>query len=189
MEKRLIGGVLLLIGAISGLAWGGMLIAGADFAEDADPTGIIEGALTVCGAVFLVFSIIALVGAIMAITGKSWGLGIVGGIFGLLCFGISGTGSLFSLIGLIIIAISKDEFGDGPPPGTYAPPPAYPSAPPPGAPPYPGAEQPPAQPPMEQPPAQPPMEQPPAQPPMEQPPAEPPMEQPPAEKPPEEPQY
>jgi hypothetical protein len=157
-----------------------MIIAGADFADDADPTGIVEGALTICGAVFLVFSLIALVGAIMVLLGKSWGMGIVGGIFGLLCFGVSGTGSLFSLIGLIIIAISKDEFEDGPPAGAYAPPPAYPGAPP-GAPPYPGAEQPPAQPPMEQPPAQPPMEQPPAQPPMEQPPAEPPAEQPPEE--------
>jgi hypothetical protein len=154
-----------------------MLIVSADAAGDFDPTGFVEGAVVVCGAIFLIFSLIALMGAIMAITGKSWGLAIVGGIFGLLCIGFLGTGSLFGLIGLIIIAISKDEFGDGAPPGVMYPPPAgYPPAQPPPAYPPPGGA-PPAQPPMEQPPME--------QPPMEQPPAEPA----PVEQPPEEPQY
>jgi hypothetical protein len=153
-----------------------MLIVSADAAGDFDPTGFVEGAVVVCGAIFLIFSLIALMGAIMAITGKSWGLAIVGGIFGLLCIGFVGTGSLFGLIGLILIAISKDEFGEQPPPGAMYPPPA--GYPPQQAPPaYPQPEQ---APPPGMPPEQPPM----GQPPMEQPPAEPaPME------PPKEPEY
>ena len=164
MEKRMIGGAFILLSAIMGMATGAMFIIGADFAEDIDPTGMAEGILTVCGIIFLIFAIIALVGAIMALTGKSWGLGIVGGIFGLLCIGPYGLASIFGLIGLIMVAISKDEFGEGPPPGAAYPPPAYP--PPAGAPAYPPAQPPPEAPPAEAPPEQPPMA-PPEQPPQE----------------------
>lgn len=179
MEKRIIGGALLLIGAISGLAWGGLLIAGGNFFGGFDPFGFLSGALMVCGIVFLIFSLIALMGAIMAITGKSWGLAVLGGIFGLLCLGISFTGSLFGLIGLILIAISKDEFGEGPQPGMYPPPAGYPPQQPP---PYPPQQQPPMAPPQQQQPMAPPPEQPPMAPAPEEPPMEPP------ERPPEEPE-
>jgi hypothetical protein len=163
MEKRMIGGAFLLLSAIVGLATGAMFIIGADFAADVDPTGMAEDILTVCGVIFMIFALIALLGAIMALTGKSWGLALVGGIFGLLCVGPYGLASVFGLIGLILVAISKDEFGEGPQPGMYPPPAAYPPQQPPG---YPPQQQPPMAPPPEQPPMQPP-EQPPAQPPME----------------------
>lgn len=173
----MIGGVFILLAAVMAFASGGMLIVGSEIAEDIDPTGMLEDALVVCGAIEMVFGIIALMGAVMALTGKSWGLAIVGGIFGLLGVGLWGLGFIFGLIGLILVAISKDEFEGqmpmAPQQGMYPPPGQYPvQQPPPG---YPPQQQPPAQPPMEQPPAQPPMEQPPAQPPMEQPPEAPPQ--------------
>lgn len=183
MEKRMIGGAFILLSAIVGMATGAMFIIGADFASDFDPTGVAEDILTVCGAIFIIFALIALVGAIMALTGKSWGLGIVGGIFGLLCIGPYGLASIFGLIGLIMVAISKDEFGEGPQPGMYPPPGGYPpqgypvQQPPPGQ--YPPQQPPPGgqypeQQPMAPPPQQPPMapETPPEAPPQE-PPAEP----------------
>ncbi len=158
MEKRMIGGAFILLAAIVGMATGAMFIIGADFASDFDPTGVAEDILTVCGAIFIIFALIALVGAIMALTGKSWGLGIVGGIFGLLCIGPYGLASIFGLIGLIMVAISKDEFeGQAPPQGMYPPPGAYP---PPG---YPPQQPPPGYPPQQPPPGQPPQQPPPGQ--------------------------
>jgi len=175
MEKRMIGAIFLILSAVFGFALAGMLIAGGDTADDLDPTGILSDALVTCGAILAVFSILTLLGAVSAFTGKSWGLALVGGIFGLLTFGPWGLGSLFGLIGLIVVAISSSEFkGHEPPPMQPYPPQGYPPAgyppqqPPPGYPPQ--------QPPPGYPPQQPPMGAPPAQPPMEQPPAAPPAE-------------
>lgn len=179
MEKRIIGGVFILLSAVIGMATGALFIVGADFASDFDPTGVAEDILTVCGAIFIVFAIIALVGAIMAFTGKSWGLALVGGIFGLFCIGPYGLASIFGLIGLIMVAISKDEFeGQAPPQGMYPPPAGYPPQQP-GY--YPPQQPPPGQYPVQQPPPgqYPPPEQPMAPPPMAPPaevPAEPPKE-------------
>ncbi len=191
MEKRIIGAIFLILSAVMGFALAGMLIVGTDSVKDVDPTGILEDALVTCGAIIAVFSILTLLGAISAFTGKSWGLALVGGIFGLLTFGFSGLGSLFGLIGLIVVAISSSEFkGHEPPPQPY-PPQGYP---PQGYPPqgYPPQQPPPGYPPQQPPPGQYPPQQPPmGQPPMQQPPAappaEPPMQQPPAapEEPPE----
>ena len=159
MEKRVLGGIFILLSAIMGLAIGGILIAGGSMIGGLDPTGFVEDILIICGVIFMVFGLIALLGAINAIMGKSWGLAILGAIFALFTIGPYLLGSIFGLIGLILIAMSKEEFGPQMPP-YGAPPPGYPMA----QPPY-------GQPPMQQPP----MEQPPAQPPM-QPPQEPPQQ-------------
>lgn len=195
MEKRIIGAIFLVLSAVLGFILAGEFLVGAGAVDDVDVAGFMSGALTTCGILVLVFSILTILGAFSAFTGKSWGLALIGGIFGLLTIGpwpyAMGLGSLFGLIGLIIIAISGSEFkSETPPPMQPYPPQAYPPAgyppqqPPPGYPPQqpPPGQYPPQQPPMGQPPAQPPMEQPPAAPP-----AEPPMEEVPAEpeKPPE----
>ena len=144
MEKRVIGGVFLLISAICGLFEAGVLLVGSG--AMALLNDMMGGALTICGAVLAIIAIITLLGAIMAIMGKMWGLALVGGIFGLLTIGPIFLGSIFGLIGLILIAMSKDEFGPKqimppgyyPPPG-YAPPPGYQPPPPGYAPPPPQA--------------------------------------------------
>jgi hypothetical protein len=177
MEMRVVGGVLIMISAIAGFIGGIAVIVGSSVLWGLDEVpGFASGVATGCGAVMIIFAIIALFGAIAAIKGTSWGLAILGGIFAIpIGYFIIG------LIGLILVAISKDEFqGEGPPPGQY-PPQAYP---PQGYPPqgYPPQQQPPYQQPPPQPPTQPP-QPPPAQPPT-QPPA--PAEEAPAEAPPPE---
>ncbi|KYK29735.1 MAG: hypothetical protein AYK23_04970 [Candidatus Proteinoplasmatales archaeon SG8-5] len=69
-----------------------------------------ESILMVCGVIFIIFSILALLGGIMAITRKSWGFAVVGAIFGLLTIGPYGLGFVLGLVALILIIISKDEF-------------------------------------------------------------------------------
>ena len=59
----------------------------------------------ICGIIGIVLSIIALIGGIFAIKRQKYGLALVGGICALLVAYI-----IFGLIGLILVAISKDEF-------------------------------------------------------------------------------
>ena len=57
-----------------------------------------------CGAILIVVAIIALLGGIFAVQRKNFGFAVVGGILSLGGWFIPG------LIGLILVAISKDEF-------------------------------------------------------------------------------
>lgn len=113
--KPLIAGIFLIIAGIEGLALGGFLAAfGGEIASTmgAIPGGDeVGGIFLVCGIIFMIFGILALVGGIMSATRKSWGMALVGAIFGLFCLGfVFLEASLLSLIALILIAISKDEF-------------------------------------------------------------------------------
>ncbi len=74
------------------------------------PFAIIEGFLVICGALIIIFSIFAMIGAVHAFRRKSWKIALLGSILGL--FTIFGT--LFALIALLIIALSRDEFNGGP---------------------------------------------------------------------------
>ena len=98
-----IGGVLILIAGLIELAGGAVLIGGGTFFVSFDFGG---GILVVCGAVLAVLGVIALLGGIFAIQKKHFALAILGGILGLAGWFIPG------LIGLILVAVSKDEFRD-----------------------------------------------------------------------------
>jgi hypothetical protein len=79
--------------------------------------GDISGMIYTCAILELIFGIFALVGATMAFSGRSWGIALMGAIFCLLSVGFLFLGSLFGLLGLIFIAISREEFeGATPPP-------------------------------------------------------------------------
>jgi hypothetical protein len=161
MEKRILAGVFLLISFLAALGGAiGLLFAGDEASNLPVMGDAFETILYICGAIELIFGLLALLGAIMCFRGTNWGIALVGGIFGLLSIGAFGAGSLFGLIGLIFVAISKDEFNGGAAqpgvPAYGAPPPGYPQAPPPAYPTEPPAAPPPAQPPMEQPPQEPP---------------------------------
>jgi hypothetical protein len=73
------------------------------------PWGLIEGFLVICGALIIIFSIFAMIGAVHALRRRSWKLALLGSILGL--FTIFGT--LFALIAILIIALSRDEFNGG----------------------------------------------------------------------------
>lgn len=101
----LIGGALMIVAAAIELYYGALLV-GASTAADILPIAgdWVEDILVVCGALAIIFGIITLMGGVFAIMRKHFGLAVLGGIFSLLGWFIPG------LIGLILVAISKDEF-------------------------------------------------------------------------------
>lgn len=112
----IIGGAMLIVAGILGLFMGGVLLA-IDF-DDLDQWGvdvagvgdIVEDILTVCGAIFIIISLIVILGGFFGATRKHWGIAIVGGVLGLFVIGPMLVGSLLALIGLILIAVSRKEF-------------------------------------------------------------------------------
>jgi hypothetical protein len=70
----------------------------------------LQSILATCSIIGCIISIFALVGGIVAVKRKAWGLAIVGGILGLFTIGPFFLGSIISLIGLILVAISRKEF-------------------------------------------------------------------------------
>ena len=104
------GGALLLIAGILGIIQWGWVIAVGSSVMGFDPTGgALAGIILICGAIGIIFSLIALLGGVFAIQRKMWGLGIAGGVLGLLSFGFV-LGSVLALVGLILVAISHKEF-------------------------------------------------------------------------------
>jgi len=99
-----IGGILIILASLIELAGGGILIAGgtAFFGLSLGSSGI----LVACGVVLAIVGIVALLGGIFSIQRKHFGLAILGGILSLGGFFILG------LIGLILVAVARDEFHD-----------------------------------------------------------------------------
>jgi len=69
----------------------------------------LESILYVCGALIAIFSIFAILGGIMALQRKMWALALVGSILGIFSWGYF-ISSILCLIGMILIAVSKNEF-------------------------------------------------------------------------------
>ncbi len=114
--KPVLAGIFLIIAGIDGLTfWLYIAALGAAFSgiPFVGGLGII---VAVCGGIFAVFGILALVGGVMALQRKRWSLGLIGSILGLFLGGwlilvaLVPLASLFSLIGLILLVISKNEF-------------------------------------------------------------------------------
>ena len=111
-----IGGVLIIIAGLMGLAMGGILIA-VD-ADDLDAYGVdvagvtdmIEDILTACGIIWIIIGLIVLLGGFFGVMRKHWGIAVVGGVLGLFVIGPMLLGSLLALIGLIMVAVSRKEF-------------------------------------------------------------------------------
>ena len=126
MENWKVAGILLLISAMTGFYESTVLLKGGGaIAVLNDSLG---GTLTVCGGLLLIFAVLTLLGAIMALQGRNWALALMGAIFGLLTIGPFFLGSIFGLIALILIAMSKDKFDSKQPsPQVDNPPPGYPA--------------------------------------------------------------
>jgi len=112
----LIGGILIILAGVMGLVIGGILLAinvddlGAYGVDVAGLTDMVENILTVCGVIFIIFGLIAFVGGVFGVMRKHWGLAVLGGVFGLLCLGPYMLGSLFGLVGLILVIVAKKDF-------------------------------------------------------------------------------
>ena len=123
-SKPLIAGVLLIIAGLLGVLIWSMALAFDP--SMLDPSTIVlppdspfsieqlqsmlQSILLTCGIIGCALSIFTLVGGIVAVQRKAWGLAIVGGILGLFTIGPFFLGSIISLIGLILVAISKKDF-------------------------------------------------------------------------------
>ena len=101
------GGALTLVSGVLAIGQGALIAGGAGL-----PVSFIPGladALLICGAIFVIFGLLAVVGGVMGVMRKMWGLALVGGIFGLLGVGFF-LGSVLGLVGLILTAISRKHF-------------------------------------------------------------------------------
>jgi len=122
--KPVIAGVLLIVVAIMGLIVAMVAMGAVDMGLGMldeylveDPTGtatgmvdMIQGILMICGVIFMIFALLTLLGGVMSFLRKSWGFAMLGAIFGIFTLGPYGIGSILSIVALILILISKDEF-------------------------------------------------------------------------------
>ncbi|NYT12565.1 MAG: hypothetical protein GKC03_08480 [Methanomassiliicoccales archaeon] len=69
-------------------------------------------AIMIWGAIMLVFGLISIVGGVRATRRRSWSIATLGGFLGFIASGGFFLGTIFGLIGLILVVISKDEFKD-----------------------------------------------------------------------------
>ena len=101
----LIGGIMIIIGALIELAAGAWMVIGGASVSFVPLVGdMASGILVACGAIMAIVGLVALLGGIFAIQRKHFGIAVVGGIFALPGWFIP------ALIGLILVAVSKDEF-------------------------------------------------------------------------------
>lgn len=94
------GGVLILVGAIIYFLIGGLVAAGSTVALVPTMGEAVWG--IVCGVIVIVLGFISFLGGVYAIGRKNFNFAIVGGIFVI--------PTIIGLIGLILVAVSKDEF-------------------------------------------------------------------------------
>ncbi len=108
----MLAGIFLILGAIIGMAFWALVAFVAGSAAAALPVlgSAFATLILICGAIEIIFGILMLLGGIMAIRRRMWALALIGSILGLFTFGYYGLASLFSLIGLILLAISRHEF-------------------------------------------------------------------------------
>jgi len=107
-------GILLIIaGIIALITWvvAGFILGTVGLGLSMVPGA--EGAATiliVCGVIGVILAILTLLGGISALQKKSWNFALAASIIGLFTIGFYFISSILSLIALILIAISKQEF-------------------------------------------------------------------------------
>ncbi|MFA5101899.1 MAG: hypothetical protein WC525_01980 [Candidatus Thermoplasmatota archaeon] len=113
----LIAGIFLIIAGLLGLfTWASALALDTSMIENVLPADSpisvdqLQSFLTTCGIIGAVLSIVVLAGGIVALKRKAWSLAVIGGILGLFTIGPMLLGSILSLIGLILMVISRKEF-------------------------------------------------------------------------------
>lgn len=116
-SKPVVGGVLVIVSGLIGIVTGLLFAALSGETEDLlqetygpDIVSAVEGVLVACGVIWFIIGLIALIGGVFAIKRKKWGFAIVGAVLALLTVWPYFIGSILGLVGLILIAISKNEF-------------------------------------------------------------------------------
>jgi len=99
-----VGGVLVIIAGLTELASGALMISGGSFIGGIDLGTGVGDILTICGVIWVILGIVALLGGIFAVQRKHFGIAILGAILGL------GGYFIFALIGIILIAVGREDF-------------------------------------------------------------------------------
>jgi len=97
-----VGGILIILSSLGYFGIGGVIAAGSTVALV--PSVGSSAAGIACGVVIVILGVIALLGGVYAMQRKNFTLALIGGILVI--------PSILGLIGLILVAISKDEFRD-----------------------------------------------------------------------------
>ncbi len=111
--KPVAGGALLLVAGIIGIVNIILVLTVAGQFGLFAVLALVPGAaaiVAVCVGLVVLFCIFAIVGGILALRRRMWGLALVGGILGLFTLGPFFISSILALVGLILVAISKEEF-------------------------------------------------------------------------------
>jgi len=110
----LVGGILILISGVIGLAMGAILLSINTSQLDQYGLSIVSSTLQdilrICGAILIIFGLIALMGGVFGAMRKHFALVIVGGVFGLLCVSPYMIASVLALIGIILVAVGRKDF-------------------------------------------------------------------------------
>jgi len=119
----LISGILLLIAGILGIVfWIGIFTLDAstlDSVMNISELQKIDLSITseklvellgICATIGIVLSLFPILGGILAIKRKLWGITLVCSILGLASMGLIFTSSIFCFVSLILLVISKQEF-------------------------------------------------------------------------------
>ncbi|MCK5290508.1 MAG: hypothetical protein KAR39_00635 [Thermoplasmata archaeon] len=101
--KPVIGGLLILLGSLAYLFIGAIYVTAGDLVVGIPGVeGFVSDILMICGIIALLLGIISLLGGVLSMMRKAWGVGLLAGILTI--------PTLLGLIGLILVAISRDEY-------------------------------------------------------------------------------
>jgi magnesium-transporting ATPase (P-type) len=115
-SKPLIAGILLIIAGVLGIitwftvfSFDVSLLDPSMFPETVSMEDI-EMMLSVCATVGIVLSVFPILSGILAFKRKLWGITLFGAFLGLFTIGPFVLSSILSLVGLILIGVSKQDF-------------------------------------------------------------------------------
>jgi len=104
----IVAGVFEILAGIIGMAQGGLIAISGGYILGIPYLGYYFDFFwffVICGAVLIVFGLLALLGGIFAIQRKNYGLALVGAIFSLFVGYI-----IFGILALVFVILAKDEF-------------------------------------------------------------------------------
>ncbi|MBN1678611.1 MAG: zinc ribbon domain-containing protein [Candidatus Thermoplasmatota archaeon] len=101
------GGILAILAGVLALVQGLLYLVVESVVFDIGGVG--TGSLCFCGGLDIVFGLASFASGILAIQRRNFWLSILGAVLGMLGLGFL-IGALFGLLGLILIAVSREEF-------------------------------------------------------------------------------
>jgi hypothetical protein len=99
---------MLLIGGILAMLYGAIIAMVGGLVDFVPGMGTI---FYFCGGIEIIFGLISILGGVMAFQRRTWALALTGSILCMLSIGPYFISSILGLIALILVAVSREEFG------------------------------------------------------------------------------